>query len=88
MLPVHIRYQESKFFVIVNLCVEELRFWKPFEKAKKGTNIVSQINFQILGQITDIYLTGIFPKGTEHCLFKSLLECFLEVFSIFQYMFM
>ena len=49
-----IREQASNFFVFVNCLVEEMRFWKPFEKANKCSNIMSRIHFNILGKIVDL----------------------------------
>ena len=54
LLLARIREQAADFFVPTNIWVEDLRLWKSFKKAKKGTNIVIRIYFQILGQIVDL----------------------------------
>ena len=61
MLLVQIREQAFDFFVVADLRVEELRFWKPFKKANKCSDIVSRIYFKIPSQIVDLYLT-VFPN--------------------------
>ena len=58
------REQADNLFVVAGCGVEELRFWKPFEKAKKCSEIMSRIHFEILGNIVDMYLTGFFPEWT------------------------
>ena len=37
--------QATDLFVIVGCRLEELRFWKPFEKSNKCSNIMSRIRF-------------------------------------------
>ena len=64
-----IREQASDLFVVDYFRVDELRFWKSSEKAKKCSDIMSQIHFKILGKIVDLYSTGFFPERTEYQLF-------------------
>ena len=51
MLLTRIREQASDFFAVDDFWVEELHFLKPSKKAKKCSNIKSQIHFKILGKI-------------------------------------
>ena len=43
-----IREQSTELFVADNIKVEKLRFCKPFENAKKYTNIMTEIHFKTL----------------------------------------
>ena len=39
------REQAADFFVVADIWVEELSFWKPFNKLNKCSDILSQIHF-------------------------------------------
>ena len=83
LLPVSIKQQTADFFVIYNIWVEKLHFWKPFKKSNKGTNVVSWINYKNLSRIVNLYLNQLFPERKELYLFNSLHEIVVGEFSIF-----
>ena len=57
--------QSADLFVAADFRVEELRFWTPFDKVNKCSDIITRIHLKILGKIVDLYSTRLFSKQTK-----------------------